>query len=91
MSTQEYYTTYHPHDDSFISDPDSLKFKFETGEDFQHNLIDCMFDFDAKDFMTKGITNQKKKKKKPKKYQTKPKDHNKIAKIKESREFRACY
>ena len=43
---QEYVPSYHPTDDSFINDPDSMKFKFDTIEDARNNdaqhFTDCL-------------------------------------------------
>jgi hypothetical protein len=46
LPVQEYVPSYHPTDDSFINDPDSMKFKFNTVGDARNNdiqhMIDCM-------------------------------------------------
>ena len=94
---------YHPTDDSFINDPDSMKFKFTSMDDMLNNgrqhVIDCMSvntcpsHSKKKDrSMRMQLQNTKNPirerpipKKKKKKYPTKPKNHSKIAKLKESR------
>ena len=35
---------YHPFDDSFINDPDSMKFRFASRDDILQNDIDCSID-----------------------------------------------
>ena len=100
---QDKLAVYHPTDDSFINDPDSMKFKFNTDEDARNNdiqhMIDCMSENilpshskKKERSMRMQLQNTKNPirerpipKKKKKKYPTKPKNHSKIAKLKESR------
>ena len=100
---QDQLAVYHPTDDSFINDPVSMKFKFNTNEDARNNdiqhMIDCMSENilpshskKKERSMRMQLQNTKNPirerpipKKKKKKYPTKPKNHSKIAKLKESR------
>lgn len=76
--------TYHPFDNSFINDPSSFKFIFTSREDMLINDIHCSCDeMESSTFTRKKHIPKKEKKKK--KYVTKPKNNNKIAKIKASR------
>jgi hypothetical protein len=101
---QNQLAVYHPTDDSFINDPDSMKFKFTSVDDIKNNdrlhVIDCMSVVTYQSHSKKKtqslrmqLQNTKNPirerpipKKKKKKYPTKPKNHSKIAKLKESRE-----
>ena len=97
--------TYHPYDDSFINDPNSMKFVFTSRDDLLFNAIDGMMD--EIQGMTVSVTHSKKKtralnnlkkfsnnpvrerpipKNKKKKYATKPKNHSKISKMKNTKD-----
>ena len=96
---------YHPYDDTFINDPNSMKFMFTSPEDIMHNGINIMVD--SMEMMSDSVTHSKKKtralnnlkkysnnpvrerpipKNKKKKYPTKPKNHSKISKMKNTKD-----
>ena len=96
---------YHPYDDDFINDPNSMKFVFTSPEDIMHNGINIMVD--SMEMMSDSVTHSKKKtralnnlkkfsnnpvrerpipKNKKKKYPTKPKNHSKISKMKNTKD-----
>ena len=104
MSSQ-YLPTYHPTNDDFINDPNSMKFVFTSRDDILDNNINGMMD--QLQMMTDSVTHSKKKtralnnlkkysnnpvrerpipKNKKKKYQTKPKNHSKISKMKNTKD-----
>ena len=104
MSSQN-LPTYHPTNDDFINDPNSMKFIFTSRDDLLDNDINGMMD--QLQMMTDSVTHSKKKtralnnlkkysnnpvrerpipKNKKKKYQTKPKNHSKIYKMKNTKD-----
>ena len=104
MSSQ-YLPTYHPTNDDFINDPNSMKFVFTSRDDILDNDINGMMD--QLQMMTDSSTHSKKKtralnnlkkysnnpvrerpipKNKKKKYATKPKNHSKISKMKNTKD-----
>tara|TARA_B100000900_G_scaffold416166_1_gene449659 strand:- start:8677 stop:9006 length:330 start_codon:yes stop_codon:yes gene_type:complete len=97
--------TYHPTNDDFINDPNSMKFTFGSRDDILDNNINSMMD--RLEMMTDSVTHSKKKtralnnlkkfsnnpvrerpipKNKKKKYATKPKNHSKISKMKNTKD-----
>ena len=97
--------TYHPTNDDFINDPNSMKFVFTSRDDLLVNAIDGMMD--EIQGMTGSVNHSKKKtralnnlkkysnnpvrerpipKNKKKKYPTKPKNHSKISKMKNTKD-----
>ena len=97
--------TYHPTNDDFINDPNSMKFMFTSPKDIMHNGINVMVD--SMEMMSDSVSHSKKKtralnnlkkysnnpvrerpipKNKKKKYATKPKNHSKISKMKNTKD-----
>lgn len=96
MKTASNVPVYHPFDDTFINDPNSMKFRFASISDWRYNCLDCSIDASS----VMHINSHSKKKtralrilknphrerpiprSKNKKYPTKPKDNSKIQKMK---------
>ena len=91
---------YHPYDDSFINDPDSMKFQFASFEDFLHNDLHCSIDavlgmhvdtHSKKKTRALRVLNNPHRERpiprgKKKKYPTKPKNNSKIQKMKSKKD-----